>query len=77
MPDVEDVLYKWFEEVGGRSIPVSMPASMARRLAFLLGHEYFNPGIGWLHPFNETHNIKFRKLVSEAAVVADDAKTEE
>lgn len=79
LPDVEEALYKWFAEVRGRNIPISgaVLTSKARQLAFLLGHDDFNPGNGWLHRFKERHNIKFKRIVGEAAASADDAKIEE
>lgn len=69
LPDVEDALYKWFVEVRGRNIPVSgnVLTAKAKDLAFLMGHEEFRPGNGWLHRFKERHAIRFKKIVGEAA----------
>ncbi|XP_064462148.1 tigger transposable element-derived protein 6-like [Ornithodoros turicata] len=76
---MEEALCKRFVDVRGRNIPISGAAltSKARQLAFLLGHEDFNPGNGWLHRFKARHNIKFERIVGEAEAAADDAKIEE
>lgn len=78
LPDVEEALYNWFVEVRGRNVPVSGAAltAKAKQLAFIMGHDDFNPGNGWLHRFKQRHSIKFRKINGEAASV-DSEKVEE
>lgn len=72
--DVEAALSKWFVDAHAKNVPHSGPILLvqAKRLGFVLGHESFNPGNGWLQRFKDRHGIIYKSIVSEAASVDED-----
>ena len=64
-------MWKWFQEVRKRNIPLSGPVIKAKALKYAtdLEIEDFKASEGWLDKFKARHNIKFKQISGESASV--------
>jgi hypothetical protein len=69
--DINVLMWKWFNEVRSRNIPVSgvIIRQKALKYADSLGIENFQGSDGWLTRFKERHNIKFKQICGESRSV--------
>uniref|UniRef100_G3MM83 HTH CENPB-type domain-containing protein n=1 Tax=Amblyomma maculatum TaxID=34609 RepID=G3MM83_AMBMU len=76
--DVEESLYQWFLNARNQNVPITGPilCAKAKKFAFLLGRENFEPGGGWIQRFKDRHGIVYRNVVGEAASLDVSAKDE-
>lgn len=74
--DVEEALYQWFLTTRAQNLPISGPilAAKAKKFAFLLRGQEFEPGGGWIQRFKDRHGIVYKNVVGEAASLDSQAK---
>ncbi|KAG0410877.1 hypothetical protein HPB47_012008 [Ixodes persulcatus] len=67
--NVEEALYRWFVDARAKAVPKSSQILLekARNLGFVLKHDNFEPGSGWLQCFKDRHSITCKHIVGEAA----------
>ena len=73
--DLNEEVWKWFQDKRARNVPVSGPMiqEAALMLAMPLGHDQFTASNGWLQSFCSHHNISCKTLSGERAEVCEDA----
>lgn len=71
---VEEALFKWFQEKRAQNVPLSGPVLMTKAEDFAkrLGDISFNPNTGWLERFKTRHSIVSRSISGESAEVNAD-----
>jgi predicted DNA-binding protein YlxM (UPF0122 family) len=69
--NIDKLCYDWFIKARSKCIPISGPLlkSKAKEIAERLGYNKFSASDGWLHKFRNRHNIKFKAVSGEAAIV--------
>lgn len=71
---VEEALFKWFQEKRAQNVPLSGPVLMTKAEDFAkrLGDISLNPNTGWLERFKTRHSIVSRSISGESAEVNAD-----
>jgi hypothetical protein len=69
--DVDTVVYKWFQEVRSRNVPLtgSLIREKALEFAKMLGVENFQASVGWLNRFRERYGVLSKCISGEASDV--------
>lgn len=77
-PNLEEALFKWFNQIRGKNVPVSGPTLIERanQLAVELKIENFKASAGWIHRFKLRHNIVQRAVSGESESVIPDTVTQ-
>lgn len=65
--DVDKAVFKWFQEVRSRNIPINGPLirEKALELSKLYGHNEFQASVGWLNRFRDRFGISFKIICGE------------
>ena len=73
-PEVEEALVSWLKFARSQNTPISGPVlqTKAEELATEFGYDDFKCSTGWLSRFKVRHDIVFRKLCGESAVVDEE-----
>ena len=73
-PEVEEALVSWLKFAQSQNTPISGPVlqTKAEELATEFGYDDFKCSTGWLSRFKVRHDIVFRKLCDESAVVDEE-----
>lgn len=76
--DVDNAVFKWFQEVRSRNIPINGPLIREKALEFskLFGHGNFQASVGWLNRFRERFGISFKIICGEEKSVPLDKVNE-
>ncbi|TFJ88772.1 hypothetical protein, partial [Lonepinella koalarum] len=71
-PEVEKALFKWFEQVRGKSVPVTGPLLLEKTKEFAeqMNVQDFNASPGWLDHFKVRSNIVFKAVSGESESVS-------
>jgi hypothetical protein len=69
--DVDTVVYKWFQDVRSRNVPLTGPLIRERALEFakMLEFENFQASSGWLNRFHERYGVLSKCISGEASFI--------
>jgi hypothetical protein len=69
--DVDTAVYKWFQDVRSRNVPLSGPLIRGKALEFakMLEVENFQASVGWLNRFRERYGVVTKCISGEASDV--------
>uniref|UniRef100_A0A2S2R353 Tigger transposable element-derived protein 6 n=1 Tax=Sipha flava TaxID=143950 RepID=A0A2S2R353_9HEMI len=69
--DVDMVVYKWFQDVRSRNVPMTGPLIREKALEFakMLEVENFQASVGWLNRFRERYGVLSKCISREASDV--------
>ena len=69
--EVEEALVSWLKYARSQNVPISVPIlqTKAEKLAAKLGFDDFKCSTGWLSRSKERHDIVFKTVSGESAVV--------
>jgi len=69
--DVDTVVYKWFQDVRSRNVPLTGPLIREKALEFakMLKVENFQASVGWLNRFRERYGVLSKCISGEASDV--------
>ena len=72
--EVEEALVSWLKYARSQNVPISVPIlqTKAEKLAAELGFDDFKCSTGWLSRSKERHDIVFKTVSCESAVVDGD-----